>query len=234
MPDSPLKQLDVGQWAWEFLRRNPAYQADYREFIALWQALEADYGAPPNRDYPRWKNDPRASRPAWDPSLSSGAACAADDEDKQLIECWMGAKWGFRKFPLDPAINLPEELTWREFPIDVEVIDAHTGAEPPRTPEKLTLRFDLSLPLPAQLEAAKRQLIAARQLRAKTGSLPPRNLREGVSIWRLWLRLLDALDAGASINSIAETLALSNPARDATAAIAMRSGGYRRILMLAH
>lgn len=52
--------LTRDQWAWEFLRRNPDYQADFRRFIALWQALEADYGAPPNRDFQRWKRDPRA------------------------------------------------------------------------------------------------------------------------------------------------------------------------------
>src|SRR3569833_2215037 len=55
--------LTRDQWAWEFLRRNPDYRADYRRFITLWHALEADYGAPPNRDFSRWKQDPRAYGP---------------------------------------------------------------------------------------------------------------------------------------------------------------------------
>ena len=42
--------LTRDQWAWEFLRRNPHYQADYRQFIMLWHALEADYGTLPHRE----------------------------------------------------------------------------------------------------------------------------------------------------------------------------------------
>ena len=47
-------------WAWQFLRRNPEYRADWQRFWAIWQALEADYGRPPHRDFQRWKKDPRA------------------------------------------------------------------------------------------------------------------------------------------------------------------------------
>ena len=39
------------------------------------------------------------------------------DEDKVLIECWMGSKWGFYKFPLSPDTDMPligEQLLWRE------------------------------------------------------------------------------------------------------------------------
>jgi len=55
--------LTSDQWAWEFLRRNPDYRADYRQFISLWQSLEAEYGVPPHRDFTRWKRDPRAYGP---------------------------------------------------------------------------------------------------------------------------------------------------------------------------
>jgi hypothetical protein len=98
--------LTRDQWAWEFLRRNPDYRADYRRFITLWHALEADYGAPPNRDFPRWKQDPRAYGPlpgGADLAAPSGELCTIDDE-RVLLECWMGAKWGYYKFPLDPDV----------------------------------------------------------------------------------------------------------------------------------
>jgi len=58
--------LTRDQWAWEFLRRNPEYQSDYRTFITLWRALEADYGAPPHRNFSQWKLDPRAYGPIND------------------------------------------------------------------------------------------------------------------------------------------------------------------------
>lgn len=211
MLDSHLEQLDIGQWAWEFLRRNPAYQADYREFIAAWQALEADYGAPPNRDFPRWKNDPRAVRPAWDPSLSTGAACAADEEDKQLIECWMGAKWGFYQFPRDPALpawQLESPINWRPPP-------ALRFDRPATSASEIQLTFDLALPLPAQLEAAKQHLVG-QQMNLKRRGLPVPKTIENQRIY--WAELLHAWDSqSGSLLKAART---------------MVEGGYREILRL--
>ena len=48
------------RWAWEFLRRNPAYQREYAAFRETWDALEAAYGRPPRRDFNAWKADSRA------------------------------------------------------------------------------------------------------------------------------------------------------------------------------
>ena len=47
------ESLTREQWAWEFLRRNPEYRQDYAWFISTWQALEQEYGKPPNRDFSR-------------------------------------------------------------------------------------------------------------------------------------------------------------------------------------
>ncbi len=185
-----LEELDIGQWAWEFLRRNPEYQAEYHEFISTWKALEADYGVPPNRDFQRWKNDPRASRPSWDPSRMTGAACTTDDEDKQLIECWMGAKWGFYQFPQDPALpawELESPINWRPAPEFRFDLQAESAGE-------IQLTFDLSLPLPVQLEAAKQHLVSRQAALRRNGHPAPRNLdnqREH------WARLLEALDSGS-------------------------------------
>jgi hypothetical protein len=227
------EQLDLAGWAWQFLRREPEYRADFRWFISLWHQLEAEYGAPPQRDFFRWKQDPRAWR-AEAEITGCGTDLCPGENDQVLIECWMGAKWGFRKFPIDPTINLPEELAWREHPVNIEVLTPASISGRPQAPEKLALNFDLSLPLPAQLEAAKHQLITSRQLRIQAGVLPPRNVREGASIWRLWLRLLDALEARETLDSIGDTFALTNLNSEVTAARAMCGGGYRRILMLEH
>ena len=119
--DGCYASLTRDQWTWEFLRRNTAYQNDYRQFIALWHALEADYSAPPHRDYPRWKLDPRAYGPLpGNDALDqpTGELCVADN-DRILLECWMGAKWGFYKFPLDPQRATPpgaDELALRPPP----------------------------------------------------------------------------------------------------------------------
>jgi hypothetical protein len=187
MTDARLAQLDIGQWAWEFLRRNPAYQADYRDFIATWQALEAEYGAPPRRDFHRWKQDPRATRPAWDPEQSTGAACVTDDEDRQLIECWMGAKWGFYQFPQDPSLaawKLTAPINWRPAPGFRLDRAAHAATD-------AQLVFDLTLPLPAQLEAAKHWLIGRQAALRRQGLATPRTLQNQRDHWAGLLKALD-------------------------------------------
>lgn len=214
---SPLEQLDIGQWAWEFLRRNPAYQADYREFIRVWRALEADYGSPPHRDFPRWKNDPRATCLAWDPNLSTGAACVTEGEDRQLIECWMGSKWGFYQFPQDPALpawELETPINWR--PAPGYHFDKSPACETGAHLNQVQLIFDLSWPLPAQLEAAKQRLIGEQARLRRQGLAVPRT----VANQRMhWTALIQALDSGSG--------ALLAEARE------MSDRGYREMLRLA-
>ena len=209
--------LTRDQWAWEFLRRNPDYRADYRRFIALWRALEADYGAPPHRDFSRWKRDPRAYGPLpGDSELAApgGELCTVDD-DRVLLECWMGAKWGFHKFPLDPdrIAPAPDELSWRPPPQPAPPIDEAY---------RLDLSFDLSLPLPPQLEAAKFRLVSrAAELRRK-GLTAPMTVANQRARWTRMLRLLDGDEAPDEANAT-----LLREARGMTQA------GYLDILRLA-
>ncbi|MEN8802048.1 MAG: DUF6499 domain-containing protein, partial [Thiogranum sp.] len=148
--------LCVEQWAWEFLRRNKAYQQDWRWFWATWQSLEARYGKPPERDFQRWERDPDAYRMVDD----SSAECRVD-QDKMLIECWMGAKWGFYKFPLDPATRQPvigEQLTWREADESAQLVEDADSTYLHGEARHVALGFELDLPLRRQLELAKRFL----------------------------------------------------------------------------
>lgn len=223
--------LDQSGWAWQFLRRCPAYRADYAWFIGVWRALEADYGTPPRRDFFRWKQDARAWR-----AESEIAGCGTDtcpgENDQVLIECWISAKWGLRKFPIDPAVEFPEDLVWREPEIPVTPVSPEAIAAMENAPELIALKFDVSLPLTAQLEAARRKLAAIRHSLARTGTLPPSTLRQGMPIWKIWLRLLDALETVTPLPEIARALDLSIPDEAVSAARAMSAGGYRRILLL--
>lgn len=217
-PYATCATLTRDQWAWEFLRRNPEYQADYRQFIALWRALEADYGTPPNRDFSKWKRDPRAYGPLpGDAELAApeGELCTVDD-DRVLLECWMGAKWGFYKFPLDPARTAPgpDELSWRPPPqVDTPV----------EAPYRLDLAFDLSLPLPPQLEAAKFRLVSRAAELRRQGLPAPKTVANQHARWTTMLHLLD--DAASAD---AENAALLDEAQ------ALVAGGYRDILRLAN
>jgi hypothetical protein len=214
--------LTRDQWAWEFLRRNPDYQRDYQAFIATWRALEADYGAPPHRDFQRWKRDPRAYGPLpGETALAAptGELCVGDD-DRVLLECWMGAKWGFYKFPLDPDRTTPpgpDELAWRPPPAP-----RHRPAD---DAYRLDIAFDLSLPLPPQLEAARFRLLSrAAELRRK-GLAAPLTVASQRARWTRLLGMLDAEAAGAEV--AAADAPLLHEAK------ALAQGGYLGILRLA-
>lgn len=222
--DANCTTLTRDQWAWEFLRRNPEYQSDYRRFIAIWHALEADYGAPPHRDFTRWKRDPRAYGP-----LDGGSPEALDDmtgdlcigeNDRVFLECWMGAKWGFHKFPLDPALDtppVPDQLSWRPPPAPdpLPADDAY----------RLDIAFDLSLPLPPQLETAKFRLISRAAELRRSGHPAPFSVANQRARWTQMLRVLDAETAREQMNE--EDAALLREAQ------AMVHGGYLNILRLA-
>ena len=219
--DGHCASLTRDQWAWEFLRRNPAYQADYRQFIALWHALEADYGAPPNRDYPRWKLDPRAYGPLpGNDALCqpTGELCIADN-DRILLECWMGAKWGFYKFPLDPQRATPpgpDELAWRPPPVLTSL---------PDPVYRLDISFDLSLPLPPQLDTAKFRLISRATELRRNGLAAPKTVANQREHWSQMLRRLDAEAAGVAVSEADADLLHE--------AQAMLREGYLDILRLA-
>jgi hypothetical protein len=227
--------LSRDQWAWEFLRRNPDYQSDYARFIAIWQALETDYGAPPQRDFQRWKQDPRAYGPlpgATPGSLddAAGELCVVDDE-RVLIECWMGAKWGFHKFPLDPARSTPptpDELSWRPPPPAAPLPEGDVY--------RLDLAFDLARPLPPQLEAAKLRLVSRAAELRRSGLSAPLSIASERARWERWLRLLDAQAANATLEAIKES-GLCDDAKDCAQelgeALAMSRKGYLDILRLA-
>jgi hypothetical protein len=216
--------LTRDQWAWAFLRRNPEYQSDFRRFIAIWQALETDYGAPPHRDFAKWKLDPRAYGPldgcAPDALDSATGDLCIGENDRVLIECWMGAKWGFHKFPLDPALDAPptpDQLSWR----------------PPPAPEplpaddryRLDIAFDLSLPLPPQLEAARFRLVSRTAELRRSGCPAPLNVANQRERWTHMLRLLDGETPEDKLSP--DDAALLQQAR------AMVQDGYRDILRLA-
>ena len=236
-------ELSREQWAWEFLRRNPEYRRDWEQFWATWQALEADYGRPPNRDFQRWKKDPRAyvrdeqCRQIDEDEV--GVGCAGE-EGKILIECWIGAKWGFYKFPLSPyrfMPKVPDELLWREPDTDAVRVTDKEREYLAGTDGKLALGFDLTLPLTLQLEEARHFLAAEQSRLARAGELPPRTVKASAADWTLCLRILDAERDGVPDRVVLDTL---SPSRDTHPRLTrlheeahrLSNGAYRRILLM--
>ena len=196
------QSLSTELWAWEFLRRNPEYRSDWETFNTRWKGLEADYGKAPNRDFPRWKNDPRAYISEQDAELicpdDLGISCVIED-NKVLIECWMGAKWGFYKFPLNPSYTspkVPDELLWREKEINFEQLQEDSNSKQAYI---ATLSFDLRFSLKEQLEMARIKLAKQRRTRQKAGQLKAR-IQDNVNEWTILLRFADAIDEGVEVD----------------------------------
>jgi hypothetical protein len=226
--------LSAAQWAWEFLRRHPGYRHEWSDFIETWRALEACYGKPAKRDIQAWQQDPRA----W----VSAAQCQEGDcrlaDDKVLIECALGARWGFYKFPPDPLDEDPVgagRLVWRPVTAAVRLGDESPPCARATAAGEIAVYFDLSLPLPEQLTAAKRRLQITQRKKIRAGQIDaPRIAAQSVRLRRL-LRLLDALEAGAEPAQIVQRLFQGVPERYAEEkndALELREGGYRRLLLL--
>lgn len=226
--------LETGQWAWEFLRRNKGYQQDWQWFYDRWQALESRYGKPPERDFQRWKNDSLAYR-----KLEDADGDCLVELDSVLIECWMGEKWGFYKFPLDPATEQPrigEQLSWRELEESAHVVkgagslylEGHAG--------RIALGFDLELPLRSQFETAKRFLQMHQARLRREGVLTLQSVSSHSEKWTLMLRLLDGLRAGEDLGDIYTVIGQGSAEGTAANLLAeteaLVNGGYREILRL--
>jgi hypothetical protein len=189
--------------AWHFLRRNPEYQQDYHWFISTWNELEAAYGAPPKRNFESWKKDPRASRSERE---IYGQKENASTDDNLLIECWIGTKWGFYKFPVNPNNENPtlgKDLSWRRNPIKVELITTNSLPDLSQLnlENKAAVIFDLQKNLKEQIQSAKQQLIIAQRKNLKANTLR--------QTWVLCLRILDAINDKETDIDIQNKLQLS-------------------------
>jgi hypothetical protein len=222
------RELAAEEWAWQFLRRNPDYHTDWQWFHATWTVLEADYGQPPQRDFHRWQKDPRAYRQAINEQ---------GDSESLLIECWMGQKWGFYKFPIDPTVERPElgiELLWRDVSFPPMIIEAADTDWLGTNPARLAYGFDLSQPLVPQFAEAQRFLRLLQRQRCKQGSVTLETPQQRQHEWRHYLRYLDAETASIPAEQIIQVLQLKEPAMFRQQAHEMIHSGYRRILHLSN
>lgn len=217
-----LAQHDGGALAWEFLRRNPRYQAEWAEFNQTWQALEADYGRPPDRDFCAWKNDPRS----WVPAGEENAGECRVDQDKVLIECAFGARWGFYKFPPDPRdaeAATARRIAWREPPPRDHLLEPGTLIDD--EPACAAVLFDMALPLKPQLERVKRELAVLQRRRQREAGLVMRSIANLSETLVRELRLLDAEASG----DLDKALPRLGGEERLAAARARRDGGYREL-----
>ena len=212
------------QWAWEFLRRNPEYQRDYKQFIHRWQTLESLFGKGADCDLHAWQNDIRSLANEWDDELTlldelPGAERDNTTQEPIQIDLWMQQKWGFDCFPIDPedqSFEVFEKIQWQEQKIDLDDIrfDAQTNDPVAQ------VNFDLRYSLHDQLEAAHKDLITL------TGQLQRLGKVKLVASdhYQEWLDQIKLLDN--------ENLFKQSSEKEQTAATEMTTSGYRKILLM--
>jgi Family of unknown function (DUF6499)/Uncharacterized conserved protein (DUF2285) len=212
-----LKSLTMRQWAWEFLRRNHDYRTFWRETIApvcddsgaiddgkLQAALNSYDGKDWEELCARMKRQHGCD---WEPFVQTqspetwGLLSAADPRKSdgwRLIQTFTGDPLHWR--------DAPELVSpWAEPIFGTDVLRASPGAGKHTVtlaPEEMAIVFDLSRPLDGQLTAARRAMIE----RAARLGLKQSAPRRRTDKYPLYLRLLDAVDAGIAAGRIAKEL----------------------------
>lgn len=214
------KNWDDSQWRWEFLRRRPDYRSDFEAALA---AQTNPLELPPDltNDDANWQL--RDGLRAW-PFFHKGAQrYALMKFFDPVISEWVygGPEWN--------SGLILGGFDGQEWTVTNDGWFAAVEAE-----HMMALTFDLRRPLKEQITEANATLEQAQFEFLAYGSGAP----EGVSIqdaeylalrlvpapklhrekWSLYLRVLDAREAGASLNEIAEILPKSQSRRDAKAA----------------
>lgn len=220
-------------WPWlafEFLRRNPEYQAAY----AAWRKTSEELKKRPSP----WQlklNEPMG----WffDPPLNEGES-VSDWERRVAAEggfpkqehylTYLRDRFGISPSPMDPSEPAP--LPPRFTPVadppffpDLDEVGEFYGSSddeahyPSHLPKKplVTVTFDVSRPLDPQLRAAKEYLKTAKADAAEEGNYPP-TYNEKRKEYRvpdliLLLRVLDGEAQGASPGEMASALLPDRP-----------------------
>jgi hypothetical protein len=176
---SDYKFTDKAQrrrWVWEFMRRNPQYRKDYAKSRRAWKRV-------PRNGY----------------FFRTGVKLDTAERLSHLL----GAKWWQLGEIADPARDkIPAQLV--AFPIrlhysdiDTFYIEAGESGSVLQVPGYVTMTFDVSRPISPQLTRAG---VILEKYAAKVEK--EHSVNKGRGQWPLYLRVLDALEAGASRHEI--------------------------------
>jgi hypothetical protein len=206
--------LDLNQWAWEFLRRNPRYQQDWAEKV---EAVVTSNGA-------------------FDSSLISKELDAEITKIEQKYGIMMPQDPGDGRLP--PSFR-SEFVNMYECPSFLDSVRWAIQV----CPGELYVKFNLKRPIGDQMEVVRKWIENRQRDLVSVGrATKPRRTRNWRDKWPMYLRVLDARAVGANLDKIAGVLCSDTPnsypqfkARDAirknlAAARRLRDGGYLHML----
>ncbi|MCC6598014.1 MAG: hypothetical protein IT559_04420 [Alphaproteobacteria bacterium] len=195
--------LSLKGWAWEALRRNKAYRANYEEYLNERQKLQDEYGDD-------WcelivgYNPPKKN----DESVEAWKARVIEDEGNPRALNLSGQyahKWGLLKMH-NPQEKYSNEISFvpvnAPFAVDLydnlhehipaHVVDDGERAETIVAPHVGVIVFDLTRSFDSQVDRA-RELVSERVSRFQTKQ--KKTIKQNQTVWRRHIRVLDALDS---------------------------------------
>lgn len=215
-------------WAWEFLRRNPDYQADYARWAALPDEVMASDGmscvSPKYKlglgdFHPMFYCQPAEGLPAID-GETVGDYEKRTEHWPELLRVHFENKWGMRQLadPADP--NLPwwsdegdlamppylpyftDQFFWTSNPIELDERLRLLVSWPEEIDRHVvTISFDLRFPIDDQITEARKILAdAERPVKIRRMGIPQEKKRLTI------LRVLDAKLSGATADEVMDEL----------------------------
>ncbi|MCH7793910.1 MAG: hypothetical protein IH900_02035 [Proteobacteria bacterium] len=217
------KDLDWGQWAWQFLRRSPEYQKDYENWQALIDTLPADCNRLPSPE-----EDIRFS--FFDPPAKAGETYkeylkrVGGPWRRTMVATAMPEKYGFR-----PILErrLASERPWLEcglVPPEQEIFTGvfftensfralHSTPELRNYKHQLQVRefeawvsFNLEWPINIQIKRVRQWLDKYQSYLKKDCGLQPIQTRNQIKKFPYYIRLLDAKASDADVKTMAACL----------------------------
>lgn len=182
-----LNDASPTQWAWEFVRRNPKYQADYDA-------------------YTKAVNEPRAlPGESWSDYIKRAKEKGGWQIPPATAADKLSKKYKVEPRPYDPAVKdppiqfteaTPEQPPWVDFGYD------HPGLRHAKEPFHLV--FDLSQPIKPQLRNAEKMMEVVQPAMESTEDRQHSKLH--TRLFLIYIRLLDADEAGAKLGEITPIL----------------------------
>lgn len=186
----PSDDTLLSMWRWEFLRRRPDYRAAYAEQNKRSQEYwdEGDFG-------------PAQKRSDFNQSGARHLSSMAKDFGLELV---CSPEWDFRitsprLFKRTYGFGYSSGLLSRRDSMGRNIVPVRIEGD------QMLIAFDLSMPLGEQLKVAQRHL---EDIQSERNGSPLKAQRHHRRLWRKYLRVLDAREAGETFESIWQNLEL--------------------------
>ena len=186
------------EWAWEFLRRNPEYQADYESFLK-----PARQSINKIRFRPRKEKNVRQNLNIEDVQYSFLCARALPDKAKgNKNKFYIPSEYILivEKYGLllvfDPASSIPPftyEINRNIPQVITHLSETNINKLSPASPNEVTVKFDLSKPITRQVEYIKGLLITYQERKNLIDDIGKKTREMKTGNFRDYLQILDAL-----------------------------------------